>query len=182
MNWTKSSLVANYLYKPANIINILHSQHTGLVEYTIICLWVNDPSICKINFFLFPDIWQHWLSIKQFVKQIGVIPWQLGTFQYSGKELYYMAVLNIENKQINVLIYEFQTWASVLANLSKLPVFVFQHWWTLAIYFHICNVALQTSNRNINLTSVDLSAVLMLLMPGMSVCAGQSVILGIHYI
>ena len=59
--------------------------------------------------------------------------------------------------------------ASMLANLSKLPVFVFQHWWTLAIYFHICNVALQTSNRNINLTSVDLSAVLMLLMWEMSV-------------
>ena len=33
-------------------------------------------------------------------------------------------------------------------------------------YFHICNVALQTSNRNINLTSVDLSVVLMLLMSG----------------
>ena len=67
----------------------------------------------------------------------------------------------------------------VLANLSKLPVFVFQHW---AIYFHICNVALQTSNTNINLDSVDVSAVLMLLVREMSVSTGPSVILGIHYI
>ena len=159
------------------------------MEYTIICLWVNDPSICKINFFLFPDIWQHWLSIKQFVKQIGVIPWQLGTFQYSAKELYYMAVLNFECllywqqtnfRVVNVLIYEFQTWASVLANLSKLPVFVFQHGSDISIF--VKSHSGLTSNRKINLTTVDLSAVLMLLMWEMSVLTGQSVILGIHYI
>ena len=173
-------LVTNYVDKPSNIINILHSLYTELVEYPIICLWANDPSICKINFFLFPDIWQHWLSIKQFVKQIGVIPWQLGTFQYSRKELYYMAVLNFENKQINVLIYEFQTWASVLANLSKLPVFVFQHGSDISIF--VKSHSGLTSNRKINLTTVDLSAVLMLLMWEMSVSTGQSVILGIHYI
>ena len=52
------------------------------------------------------------------------------------------------------------TWANFLYLFSSTAAL---------IYFHICNVALQTSNRNINLTSVDLSAVLMLLMWEMSV-------------
>ena len=56
--------------------------------------------------------------------------------------------------------------ASVLANLSKLPVFVFKHGSDISIFVmsHF-----RPSNRNINLTSVDLSAVLMLLMWEMSV-------------
>ena len=71
---------------------------------------------------------------------------------------------------INALIYEFMNSkhpsASVLANLSKLPVFVFKHGSDISIFVmsHF-----RPSNRNINLTSVDLSAVLMLLMWEMSV-------------
>ena len=65
----------------------------------------------------------------------------------------------------------------VLANLSKLPVFVSQHqpW-----YFHICIVALQTSNSQINLRLVDVSAVLMLLMWKMDWCNLLSLVFAIY--